>query len=127
MQFDSHTISSLQSAVKSPTHGNAVKILYFDPQYHCVESVLKVNPDLRGFTSEQYLEEETVFVISKVENPYVNKKGIMHINWEDLSLILSAMFDFFVCTDKGVPLHQSLEDLIKILSGDCHGRKNYIH
>ena len=127
MKFDTEAVSVLQNEVKNPTYSHTIKILYFDPDYLCVEKVLKENPHLKGFTSKEFIEGETTFVISDVPQANVSKEGIMYLGFEDLKFVLSALFDFFVSNDKGAPMNMSLEGLIRILSGDHDARSSNVH
>ena len=127
MKFDTEAVSVLQNEVKNPTYSHTIKILYFDPDCFCVEKVLKENPHFRGFTSEKFIKGETTFVVSNVHQASVSEEGIMYLRFEDLKFVLSALFDFFVSNDKGIPMDMSLDGLIRILSGDYNARSSNVH
>jgi len=123
MKFDTETVARLQNASKQIMKSDNVRVLCFDPKFYSFSDVLRKNPQLKGFSSDFYIEDETLFYVSKVKSSYVDENGVMYINFSNLKFVLSALFDFFVCNDKGLPMDQSLAGLINVLSGGENGQE----
>ncbi len=128
MKLDQETIGQLQAAIKDPQVINeTVQILYFDPEFFDLDTELKQHPTIRGFTSREFKKDETMFIVTETSKCQVDSRGIMRLPYCQLRFVLCALFDFFVCNDRGLPMNKSLNSLIEVLSGDYDVSNNYTH
>jgi hypothetical protein len=74
-------------------------------------------PELKALLSEEFITEETVFEVNGSDTPYVDEKGIIHVDINFFRYMVSAISEFFRTYQQGVELKQAFAGLIKLLSG----------
>jgi hypothetical protein len=91
------------------------------------EGVENLYPDLKQFFTEDYLSEETVFVIGDNEKPFVDEAGVIHVNKDFFRYVVSALNEFFRTYQQGVDLKTAFAGLIALLSGEIYGNASQYH
>lgn len=101
------------------------KMIYTQPS---IKDFIKSEyPQFKPFISDEYIEEETVFIISDTDSNYVTKKGILYLNPDSLTYMSDILFNFFKSRQDGVPLKEAFESLISNLVRRSNEHREQYH
>ncbi|GAF69467.1 unnamed protein product [marine sediment metagenome] len=101
------------------------KMIYVDPESR--KRIVLKYPSLGDIISEDKIDETVFDVDYSLEYPFVDEEGILHLDANSFNFVIAAMMEFFRSYKVGVNLTQSLEGLIKLLSGEMYDADQRYH